>query len=514
MPTISGWGRLAVKTRYVIPPLFIVLILVGFFFSNKCPYVYGYSTLTTFRQNEDQIATEKVNDTFGATNVMALLVPEGDYAREKQLLGELEKLDHVDTAMGLSNIEAMDGYMLTDSLTPRQMAELMDLDYEAVKLLYAAYAADGEDYGKIVAGLDDFGVPLIDMVYFIHDQIDAGYITLDEEMTDMLNDVYDQLVDAKLQLQGEKYSRFLLELDLPEESEETFEYLDTLHATAEKYYDDVYLVGESTSDRDLSESFQRDNVLISVLSALFVIIVLIFTFKSAGLPVLLILVIQGSIWINFSFPYLMKSNLFFLSSLIVSSIQMGANIDYAIVISSRYVELRQTMPSKEAIVEALNLAFPTIVTSGSMLSSAGILIYFLTSQPAITAIGECLGRGTLISMFLVMGVLPQILVLGDQLIEKTSFILKSPAVQRRVNSTLRVNGRVRGYFSGIVDADVRGVMQGSLSARIDSGNIQEVLEADKRKNIPAAEPAIPEKPDSDTNAAEAGKEAQHNEESV
>ena len=473
VPKIDGWGRLAVKTRYIIPPIFLVLVIAGFFFSNRCPYVYGYSTLHTFRQNQDQIAAEKIEETFGSENQMALLVPAGDYGKEQQLLKELSNMSGIDTAMGLANIEAMDGYMLTDQLSPRQLSELLDLDYSAVQMLYAAYAADHEDYGKIVAGLDDFRIPLIDMVFFIYDQKEEGYIKLDDEMDKELNKMHNLLEDARVQLAGEEYSRFLLMLALPEESQETFAYLDAIHQTAEKYYDQpVYLVGESTSDRDLSVSFSRDNVLISVLSALFVIIVLVFTFRSAGLPVLLILVIQGSIWINFSFPYLMQSNLFFLSSLIVSSIQMGANIDYAIVISSRYVEMKKTLPPKEAIVQALNLAFPTIVTSGTMLSSAGILIYFLTSEPAITAIGECLGRGTLISMALVLGVLPQILVLGDTIIEKTSFMIKAPNPPKRASGTLRVNGRVRGYVNGVVDAEVHGIIQGSLNAIVESGALE------------------------------------------
>ena len=242
-------------------------------------------------------------------------------------------------------------------------------------------------------------------------------------------------------------------------------------------------MGESTNDYDLSASFEGDNVLISVLSALFVIIVLVFTFRSAGLPVLLILIIQGSIWINFSFPYLMHNNLFFLSYLIVSSIQMGANVDYAIVISSRYVELKEQMSCKDAIVEALNLAFPTVVTSGSILAAAGTLISFLTSEPAIAAIGTCLGRGTLISMLLVLGVLPQILVLGDTIIEKTSFQLKTPVVTRQLNGTIPVNGHVRGYVNGMVDADISGTVRGTLVGRLDGGALDalDALEAGKEE---------------------------------
>ena len=144
-----------------------------------------------------------------------------------------------------------------------------------------------------------------------------------------------------------------------------------------------------------------------------------FTFKNAGLPVLLILVIQGSVWLNFSFSYITNTNMFFLSYLIVSSIQMGANIDYAIVISSRYMELKNDMSIKEAMREALNFAFPTVITSGSILAAAGFLISKLSTEPAIVSIGQTLCRGTLISMFLVMFVLPEILLLGDTLVEKT-----------------------------------------------------------------------------------------------
>ena len=477
VPKISAWGRMTVKTRYVIPPLFALLIIAGFFFSNKCPYVYGESTLHTFRQNDQQIAEETINSTFGSTNLMAMLVPTGDYEREQALLRDLSGMEHVDSTLGLANTEAMDGYMLTDALTPRQLSELMDLDYEAMQLLYAAYAADREDYGKIAGGLDDFSVPLIDMIFFIYDQKEAGYISLDSSLEADLDDMHAQLVDATAQLKGEHYSRMLVYLDLPEESQETFDYLETLRQTALRYYDQVYLVGDSTSDYDLSTA--KDNVMVSVLSALFVIIVLVFTFRSAGLPVLLIVVIQGSIWINFSFPYLMQSNLFFLSYLIVSSIQMGANIDYAIVISSRYVELKQRMSSKDAIVEALNLAFPTVVTSGTILSTAGVLIYFLTTQPAITAIGECLGRGTLISMLLVMGVLPQILVLGDTIIEKTAFVLKPPITTRKATGTIRIHGRVRGFISGVVDAEVHGIIQGTVSAMVESNSMEQVEDIPK-----------------------------------
>ena len=474
IPKIDRWGKLTLKLRYVGAPLFVVAVVAGFLLSNQCPYVYGYSQIETARQNETQIAERRVNETFGTQNIMALLVPKGDYASEKALLDRLESYDQVDYAMGLSNVEVMDGYTLTDAMTPRQFSEMTDLDYDLVCLLYTAYAAEGEEYGRIVGGLNDYAVPLMDMFFFAYDKAEEGYVNLDGEQQADLDDLYQQLSDARKQLLGDTYTRMLISLDLPEEGEETFSFLQTIHREAERYYgaDHVYLVGDSTSDYDLSVSFARDNVMISVLSVVFVIIVLLFTFQSVGLPLLLILVIQGSIWINFSFPGITQQPIFFMSYLVVTSIQMGANIDYAIVISSWYNELKGRMSRREAVIQALDLSFPTVLTSGSILSAAGFLIGRITTEPAIVGIGVCLCRGTLISMFLVMFILPQILFLGDQVVERTRFNLKVPEVGRTVHGTVYVNGRVRGRISGVVDAHIQGVIYGDVSGMLETGNYQ------------------------------------------
>ncbi|MGN1121153.1 MAG: MMPL family transporter, partial [Eubacteriales bacterium] len=397
----------------------------------------------------------------------------GDYESERAILEELERYDEVDFTLGLANIEAMDGYMLTDKLTPRQFSEMTDIDYELVSAIYAVYAVNDEELGKVVNGLDTYSVPLIDMFLFICEKKDQGYVSLDEDLEKDLDELYDTLLDAKAQLQGENYTRLLVNLTLPEESEETFAFLSVIHQIAERYYDsdDIIVTGNSQNEYDLASSFVSDNLMISILSAVFVVIVLLFTFQSAGLPVLLILVIEGSIWINFSVPTLTNTPIFFLGYLIVSSIQMGANIDYAIVISSRYMELKQTMPIRKAIVQALNLAFPTILTSGTILASAGILIGKLSTNPVIAGLGTALGRGTIISMILVMGVLPQILLLGDIIVEKTKFTIPHPETAHSSSGTILVNGRVRGHVSGVVDANINGVIRGELNAVVESGSI-------------------------------------------
>lgn len=475
IPSISAVGKFAIKTKYIIPPIFAAVIIVACVFANMCPYCFSTGSTSTPRKSESTIAQEKIDSTFGSRNMIALVVPAGNYEAEKNLLADLDACDEVKSTQGLANTEAMDGYMLTDSLTPREFSELVGLDYEVAQLLYSAYAINQENYGEVINSSSKYSVPLIDMFEFLLAEIDKGYVTLEGDLKDQMDDLSGQLDKALLQLKTDDYSRLVVYLNLPEEGDETFAFLDRVHEMMAKYYtDNYYVVGNSTSDYDLSSSFSRDNLVISILSALFVIIILLFTFKSAGLPVLLILVIQGSIWINFSFPYLMDSPLYFLGYLVVNSIQMGANIDYAIVISSRYDDLKKQLPIKEAIIETLNQAFPTIITSGSILAAAGILISFLSTNGVISAIGTCLGRGTIISIILVMGVLPQILYLGDVIIEKTRFSINTDNLIQNTGGTMVINGRMRGYVSGIIDAEIHGVIKGEVKGQIDVNNIDVV----------------------------------------
>ena len=475
IPQIDRWGKLVYALRHVGVPVFIVCVIGGFVLSNQCPYVYGDNAVMTVRRNEHQAATDRVENTFGTQNIMAIVVPKGDTASEKIILQKLSALDEVDYAMGLSNVEAKPGYCLTDQLTPRQFSEMMGLSYEEACILYAAYTADHEDnYGPIVGGIDSYTVPAMDMILFIYDEKEKGYVTLDDDDEKDIDDAYQQITDAQAQMLGPNYTRMVLNLNLPEEGDETFAFLKTLHSIVDPYYgeDNVYLVGNSTSDYDQSVSFARDNLMISVLSVVFVILVLVFTFMSVGLPILLILVIQGSIWINFTFPTVMHTNIFFMSYLIVTSIQMGANIDYAIVISTWYSDLKRQMTPREALIKALDLSFPTVLTSGSILSAAGFLIGQITTEPSIVGIGQCLSRGTLISMFLVMFILPQILFLGDGIVERTRFDLKVPEVARSAHGTVYVNGRVRGRISGVVDAQIQGVIYGDVSGMLETGAYQ------------------------------------------
>ena len=470
LPNVSFMGKFAVKTRRVLPFVFVAILGIAFWLSSQCPYCYSFTDLKTAKMTEQQHAYFAIKDTFGTSNMAAIIVPSGDYEAEAAVLEELESMPEVKGTMGLANTEAIGGYTLTDALTPRQLAELIDVDYEVMQLLYTGYALENNQYGQILGGIDEYTVPMFDMFLFLKDEMDARNITLggdgEMDMTAMLA----QLDTARSQLRNDKYSRMVVYLTLPEEGEETYAFLQTIRDVLGKHYPgDYYVVGNSTSSRDLASSFVSDNLMITLLSIFFVILVLLFTFKSVALPVLLIVVIQGSIWINFSFPVLTNTPLYFLGYLIVNAIQMGANIDYAIVISSHYQEKKEYLPHKQAIVEAVNAAFPTVFTSGTIMASAGLLIGGMSAQPVVSIMGTCIGRGTIISILLVLFVLPATLVLGDSIIERTRFRVKGiqlPA--KKATGTLRVQGHVRGHISGYVDAAFDGVLHGQLDAVVST----------------------------------------------
>ena len=422
VPRINLWGKMVVKFRWVTVPVFLVIVAAACVFSGKCPYIYDINSIESSKKNEFLASRERIEETFEVTNTMAIVVPRGDYEKEGKILKRLEALDEVDMALGLANVEVSDDgkYILVDKLNPREFSEVADVDLDLVRVLYQFYAIDKEQYSAFMKNLDDYRISIIDMVDFIYEQKEKGGIEFDEELSEEIDDLHEAVCDARKQLEGSEYDRLVFALKGPVEGEETFRTIDRIRDIALDYYDQVYVVGDATSNYDLSSSFQRDNVIISVLTALFVGIILLFTFQSAGLPFLLVLTIQGSIWINFSMPYLTGSTMYFLSYLVVSSIQMGATIDYAIVITSRYLDLRKTMPDrKTAVVESLNQAFPTIITSGAILTCAGFVIGAVTSNAVIASLGKVLGRGALISIILVMTVLPQLLMVCDKLIDKT-----------------------------------------------------------------------------------------------
>lgn len=423
VPSIRPWGDFLVKRKWIFVAMFIVLLPVSIIYSSRADYVFSEVAMDKIRLSDAQKIDNKIADNFEQTTPIAVIVPSGNYNYEHAIIDEVSEIECIRSATGLSNIEVGDdGDFLTDDFTPREFAELLDLDVEISRLLYSLYGYENDQYQPIFGDADEYTVPLIDMFDFMFEKIDQGVVTLDDEQKEDIDELRDTLEMGEEQLRGENYSRMVFTAAIPVEGDEAEELLATMHNITAKYYEDKGLVtGDITSSHDLSESFMSDNSKINILTALFVFLIILFTFKSFGVGVLLIVVIQASIWMNFSIPYMTDTNLFFLTSIIVSAIQMGATIDYAIVLTNRYLELKLTMPKKEAIAVAVDQSFPTILTSGSILISAGFLIGLLTTDAYVGSIGLAVGRGSLISVILVLSVLPQVIYLGDAFIEKTKF---------------------------------------------------------------------------------------------
>lgn len=426
VPSIVLWGRFVVKTRYVVPVIFIVIAAAGVVINNKIQFAFDTDSVRATIQTEKSIARDKINDNFGISSQMAVVIPKGDHDSEAAILERVGQLDRVTDAKGLANVSIeQNGYehTLTEKLTPREISEFVDMDYDTICLLYQVYGLKNEEYGAFFNNIDDCKLTLIDMIHFVKEEMDKEVINFDRETTDDFNEIYDDLIDAEKQLEGENYARLVFEYKGEVEGQESYDFLEQVREIAEEYYDDPIISSKTTASYDLYSSFGEDNKRISLLTIVFVFMILVFTFSSFGLPVLLVMTIQGSIWINFSFPVIQNVKMYFLSYLVVSSIQMGATIDYAIVIANRYESLKKVMGSKKAAIKAVDDAFPTIITSGSILSMAGLLIGFMSTDAIISSLGICLGRGTIISMLLVMLVLPQILMLCEKLVDKTYFKL-------------------------------------------------------------------------------------------
>ena len=434
VPNIEFLGKKILSVRFIIAGIFTVLVIGGIVLSGKTAYIFDPNSIKSDKKTEYIAAKEEIERHFGSSNILAVVIPKEDYIKEARLLEEISKVEGVKSVTGLANIEVGNEgeYVLTDSLKPRELAEIADVDIDLVKLVYRFYALKNEQYGAFINSIDSYKVPIINMVDFLYEQIENGGVEIDEDITENIEDIHKSITDARKQLESEKYSRFLVVWDRELEGKATFAAIDEVEGIAKNYYNEVYVVGDSSSNYEISKSFGTDNLRISIITALIVGIILLFTFQSAALPFILVLTIQGSIWVNFSLPYLANEPMFFLSYLIVSSIQMGATIDYAIVITGRYMVLREECESKnKAISRTLNEAFPTIITSGTIMAASGFVIGFLTSNATIASLGKTLGIGVLISMVLVMFVLPVLLYLFDFTIDKTSFSKKNNEEESR-----------------------------------------------------------------------------------
>lgn len=327
-------GRALVKVR--IPALILVLIAVipCYLAQTRADFLYGNGTPDTRTDyGRDTVA---INEEFGESNALVLLVPRGDPGAEAKMAEELAGIDHVTSVL--------------------------------------SYA------GTVGAVPEGF---------------------LDESIVS--------------QFYSDGYARIIMYTDTSEEGDEAFAVVEQVRATADKYYSESWLCGQSANLYDMRDVVTVDSTLVNWIAIGFIFLTLLVTFKSATLPFILLFVIEAAIWINLSVPYFADQPLVYIGYLVINTVQLGATIDYAILMTNGYTANRRTMGKREAVVATLNTNFESVLTSGVILTAAGLCLGFVSSLQVVAELGILLARGTVLSMAMVVLALPALLMLFDPL---------------------------------------------------------------------------------------------------
>lgn len=340
-PHFNSIGEGVMKVRVASVLIVFLLIIPAYLGQQETMFIYGIGEQPeTTRLGMDVTAIDEV---FGKTTPIVLLVPKGDVAKEVQLEQDLENIDHVTNVMS---------------------------------------------YNQAVSSV-----------------IPPEY--LEKSITDRFH--------------SDNYSQIILFADTDSEGDTAFKVVETVLDLAEAYYGDEFLaVGESVSLYDMKKVITRDNIVVNALSVIAIGIVLLFTFKSISIPVILLLTIQSSVWINLAVPYFTATPLVFVGYLVVSTVQLAATVDYAILFTENYLENRKKMFAKPSIIKTLNEKTFSISISVAILSSVGFILWLTSTNPIVSSIGLLIGRGALLAFLMVLFFLPAMLLLFDKVIGITT----------------------------------------------------------------------------------------------
>lgn len=218
-------------------------------------------------------------------------------------------------------------------------------------------------------------------------------------------------------LQSEHYSRFVITVTADYEGDATFRLVEQIREIADSYYPGAAcLAGEAVSTYDLMDTITADMGKVNLLAIGAVFLVLLLTMKSITVPIILVLSIETAIWMNLSAPYFAGTPVYYIAYLIISSVQLGATVDYAILMTDRYKENRVALSRRDAVVQTLSDVMVSILTSGGVLTVVGLLLGYLSSNRLLAQLGIFIGRGAICSLAIVLLVLPGLLNVFDGLI--------------------------------------------------------------------------------------------------
>ena len=468
VPKVTKSSRAIVRARKVIVPLFLAVVVLAGVGQSFNTYSFNYNSGSMIVTGQDAIKEAG----FGTLNTLVVVVPrEGGVEKEKELIqaiiedgGKFDK----DGIVNNENVNAiaytqMMGIGFSDTLTKADIqskitpllgqVDLSGMGIESedigemIGLLFDGYCAQNgitptQDTAVMVADLLDYMTddiqPLLDMdltrlgeVKLVKAILQANGKTSVWELVgnagaaldsfEQFSSVLSQVRFGIDNLRSADYSRMTFTIDVGVEDERAFALIDRLYAGLGDYYDEFYLTGESVACWEMADYFTVDNMVVCLCTLGFILVILLFTFRNFSLPVILALAIQGGIWINFAIPFLAGNSVTFIGYLIITAIQMGATIDYAIVLTNRYRTTRHLYPDRfTAMAEAENAVFSTIITSGSILTITGFALGVAASG-VVAQLGILLGIGTLASILIVLLILPSLLLVTEKLVDKTNF---------------------------------------------------------------------------------------------
>lgn len=221
------------------------------------------------------------------------------------------------------------------------------------------------------------------------------------------------------QLRTERYARIMISVDTEQESDYAFACSERLGQVIRQYYpEDACMIGMTSTTMDIRDILTDDYNKVSILSLLGVALVVMLTFHSVLVPILVIIPIEVAIYLNMTLPYILGDNMIYIGYIIVSCLQLGATIDYSILMTNNYLSFRRQYDRKEAQLRAITKSILSILTSGGILTVVGYLLYVTSTIQAISQVGRLVGRGAILSMVLVLSLLPALLSAFDKPIQK------------------------------------------------------------------------------------------------
>ena len=426
IPSVVKPTRKIVHARKIIVPVFLAIVIfagVGQSFNT-----YAFDMNNTEYLIKGRKATEEAG--FGKVNPLVLVVPnDGDDQRQREVASYVESFAVVDSATAIAAIEIADGVYLSDRVSKESMSGFIGA------LSGGEDASTYASFGPMIFngycsshGLDPAvaEVPIYELFAYLYESPNFSKI-LPSEYKEQLG----QLVYAKNNLVGENYVRMTFNINDGVEDEAALDLIKSLKSGLKEYYDEFYMTGETVVCYDMAGYFPMDNLRVNLFTLTFILLILLFTFRNLLLPVILTLTIEGGIWLNCVLPFLTGSSVCFIGYLIICAIQMGATIDYAIVLTNRYRSIREKYIDRfDAMAEALNAVFPTVITSGIILTLTGFILS-IASSGVVAAMGTQLGFGALFAVVIVLFILPSFLLVTEKVTDKCGFKNIKNAIKKR-----------------------------------------------------------------------------------